>query len=161
MKKYLLYTVLAALGMQFTSCVKETYLNPVPTNSISAETAFDSKDRIEGQVRAIYASIKNAGMYGGRYQIFNDIRGEEFSNDRTNVVTGFDIWNYTPSNSSTNSVLNHWSRAYYVINLANVFIDGMASKGTTVVGTALAGNFVAEARLLRALSYYSLLQLYA
>lgn len=161
MKKNLLYITVAALGLQFTSCVKDSYLTPVPTNSISAETSFDSKDRIEGQVRAIYASIKNAGMYGGRYQIFNDIRGEEFANDRTNVVTGFDVWNYTPSNSSTNSVLNHWSRAYYVINLANVFIDGMAAKGTTIVGTPLSNNFQAEARLLRALSYYSLLQLYA
>ena len=100
-------------------------------------------------------------MYGGRYQIFNDIRGEEFNNERTNVVTGFDIWNYTPSNSSTNSVLNHWARAYYVINLANVFIDGMAAKGSAVVGTTLSNNYLGEARLLRAISYYSLLQLYA
>ncbi len=161
MKKHLLYIMLAAIGLQLASCVKDEYLSPVPTNSISAETAFDSKDRIEGQVRSIYAAIKNSGMYGGRYQIFNDIRGEEFANDRTNVVTGFDIWNYTPSNSSTNSVLNHWSRAYFVINLANVFLDGMASKGTTVVGATLSANYQAEARLLRALSYYSLLQLYA
>lgn len=153
--------MLAVSVIQFASCAKDEFLNPVPTNSISDLSAFDSKDRIEGQVRAIYASIKNAGMYGGRYQIFNDIRGEEFANDRTNVVTGFDVWNYTPSNSSTNSVLNHWSRAYYVINLANVFLDGMAAKGTTVVGTAVSANFQAEARLLRALSYYSLLQLYA
>lgn len=147
--------------IQLSSCAKDQYITPVPTNSISAETAFDSKDRIEGQVRAIYASIKNSGLYGGRYQIFNDIRGEEFSCDRTNVVTGFDVWNYTPSNGSTNSVLNHWSRAYYVINLANVLIDGMATKGTTVVGTTLSNNYIAEARLLRAMCYYSLLQLYA
>ncbi len=161
MKKNLLYILLAATVVQLGSCAKESFLNPVPTNAISDLTAFDSKDRIEGQVRAIYASIKNAGMYGGRYQIFNDIRGEEFANDRTNVVTGFDVWNYTPSNSSTNSVLNHWSRAYYVINLANVFLDGMASKGTSVVGATLSNNFQGEARLLRAMSYYSLLQLYA
>lgn len=161
MKKYFLYLMMTALVVQFSSCVKDEYLNPIPTNSISDLSAFDTKDRIEGQVRAIYASIKNAGFYGGRYQIFNDIRGEEFSNDRTNVVTGFDIWNYTPSNSSTNSVVNTWSRAYYVINLANVFLDGMAAKGTTVVGTAVSGNFQAEARLLRAMSYYALLQLYA
>ena len=77
------------------------------------------------------------------------------------MVTGFDIWNYTPSNSSTNSVLNHWARAYYVINLANVFIDGMAAKGSAVVGTTLSNNYLGEARLLRAISYYSLLQLYA
>ncbi|MFN5987235.1 MAG: RagB/SusD family nutrient uptake outer membrane protein, partial [Chitinophagaceae bacterium] len=92
---------------------------------------------------------------------FNDIRGGDFNNERTNVVTGFDVWNYTPSNSSTNSVQNHWSRAYYVINLANVFLDGMATKGTNIVGAALSNNYQAEARLLRAMSYYSLLQLYA
>lgn len=161
MKKNLLYILMAAGLVQMTSCAKETFVNPVPTNVISDLTAFDSKDRIEGQVRAIYASIKNAGMYGGRYQIFNDIRGGDFNNERTNVVTGFDVWNYTPSNSSTNSVQNHWSRAYYVINLANVFLDGMASKGTTTVGATLSNNYQAEARLLRAMSYYSLLQLYA
>jgi len=161
MKKNLLYIVMAAGLVQLTSCAKDNFVNPVPTNVISDLTAFDSKDRIEGQVRAIYTSIKNAGMYGGRYQIFNDIRGGDFMNDRTNVVTGFDVWNYTPSNSSTNSVQNHWSRAYYVINLANVFLDGMASKGTAVVGATVSNNYQAEARLLRALSYYSLLQLYA
>jgi hypothetical protein len=37
----------------------------------------------------------------------------------------------------------------------------MTAKGTAVVGTALSANYQAEARLLRALSYYSLLQLYA
>jgi hypothetical protein len=37
----------------------------------------------------------------------------------------------------------------------------MAAKGTAVVGTPLSNNYQAEARLLRALSYYSLLQLYA
>lgn len=161
MKKNLIYVLMAAGLVQLSSCAKENFVNPVPTNVISDLTAFDSKDRIEGQVRSIYASIKNAGMYGGRYQIFNDIRGGDFMNDRTNVVTGFDVWNYTPSNSSTNSVQNHWSRAYYVINLSNVFLDGMAAKGTAVVGATISNNYQAEARLLRAMSYYSLLQLYA
>lgn len=161
MKRNIFYSVVLGMTLLLASCAKENLLSPAPTNAISDLTAFDSKDRIEGQVRAIYASIKNAGMYGGRFQIFNDIRGEEFMNDRTNVVTGFDVWNYTPSNSSTNSIQNHWSRAYYVINLANVLIDGMGTKGTTVVGQTLANNYIAEARLLRAMSYYSLLVLYA
>jgi len=161
MKKKLLYIIMAAAVVQLTSCAKDNFINPVPTNAISDLTAFDTKERIEGQVRAIYATIKNNGLYGGRYQIFNDIRGEDFMNDRTNVVTGFDVWNYTPSNSSANSVINHWARSYYVINLANVLIDGMATKGTSIVGAALANNYIGEARFLRAMSYYSLLQLYA
>lgn len=154
------FLVAAVMVAAATSCDKES-LSPVPTTGISDVTAFDTKERIEGQVRGMYASIKNAGMYGGRYQIFNDIRGGDFMNERTNVVTGFDVWNYTPSNSSTNSVMNHWAQAYYVINLANVFVDGMAAKGTSVAGEALSKNYLGEARFLRAISYYSLLQLYA
>ena len=160
MKQILKYVVLAGIIVQGTSCYK-SQLHPVPTTSISDLSAFDTKDRIEGQVRGMYATIKNAGMYGGRYQIFNDIRGADFQNMTTNVVTAFDIWNYTPSNSSTNSVENHWARAYFAINQANLFIEGMASKGTSVVGDALSKNFVAEARFIRAICYYSLLQFYA
>ena len=51
---------MAAAVVQLTSCAKDKFISPVPTNAISDLTAFDSKDRIEGQVRAIYASIKNA-----------------------------------------------------------------------------------------------------
>ncbi|HEY0677971.1 MAG TPA: RagB/SusD family nutrient uptake outer membrane protein [Chitinophagaceae bacterium] len=160
MKKNIIYILMALLAVQVMSCSKES-LNPKNTTAIPDLTAFDSKTRIEGQVRGIYATLKNAGMYGGRYQIFNDLRGADFQNERTNVVTGFDVWTYTPSNSSSNSVENHWTRAYLVINLVNVFIEGMAAKGTTVVGDALSKNFIAEVRLVRALSYYSLLQLYA
>ena len=160
MKQKLIYILLVAFIIQAASCSKER-LSPVPTTSISDLTAFDTKERIEGQVRAIYASGKNAGMFGGRYQIFNEIRGGDFMNDRTNVVTGYDIWSYTPSNSSTNSVEAFWSRAYYVINLVNVFIDGMGTKGTGVVGDALSKNYIGEARFMRALCYYGLLQFYA
>ena len=154
------YFGIALLLTGMLSCNKES-LEPVPTTSISDLTAFDTKSRIEGQVRAIYAASKNSGLYGGRYQIFNDIRGGDFMNEKTNVVTGFDVWNYTPSNSSTNSVMNHWAQSYFVINLANVFIDGMAAKGTSVVGDDLSKNYLGEARFLRAAVYYSLLQLYA
>ncbi len=160
-KKYIVSLgMLGGLMVLGTGCQKSN-LNPVPTTSISDLSAFDSQARIEGQVRSIYATIKNAGMYGGRYQIFNDIRGGDFMNDRTNVVTGYDVWSYTPSNGSSNSVEALWGRAYYAINLANVFIDGMAAKGTSVVGDALSKNYLGEARFLRAMCYYALLQYYA
>ncbi len=160
MKKRILYAAIALGVIQLAGCKKED-LEPVPTNVVSDLSAFDSEVRIQGQVNAIYATVKNAGMYGGRYQIFNDIRGGDFQNDRTNVVTGFDVWNYTPSNSSGNSVQAVWGRAYYAINLVNVFLAGMDVKGATVVGDPKANNFRAEARFVRAMSYYALLQLYA
>jgi hypothetical protein len=156
-----LFLIAGAWGlMQLAACNKEEFLNPVPTNLISDLSAFDSELRIEGQVKALYATIKNAGLYGGRFQIFNDIRGADFINERTNVVTGFDVYNYGPANSSGNSVEAVWGRAYYAINLANVLLEGMDAKGESVVGTTKANNYRAEARFVRAMCYHAMVILY-
>ena len=142
------------------SCKKEL-LTPVPQTSIADITAFDTPDRILNQVRSMYQALKNGNFYGGRFIVYGDIRGEDFINETTNGVTGFDVWNLNPTGTSQNSVKNLWAQAYFTINLSNLFIDGMAAKGTSVVGTTLSNNYLGEARLIRALSYYSLLQLYA
>ncbi|HQD10818.1 MAG TPA: RagB/SusD family nutrient uptake outer membrane protein, partial [Flavihumibacter sp.] len=160
MKTRIVLLAIAAGAIQLAGCKKDD-LEPVPTNVVADVSAFDSESRILGQVNGLYATIKNAGLYGGRYQIFNDIRGGDFQNDRTNVVTGFDVWNYTPGNSSGNSVQAVWSRAYYAINLANVFLAGMDAKGAAVVGDEKANQFRGEARFVRAMCYYAMLQLYA
>jgi len=142
------------------SCNKD-YLTPIPQTSITDATAFDTPERVLNQVRSMYQGLKNGNFYGGRYIVYGDIRTEDFINETTNGVTGFDVWNLNPLGTSQNSVKNLWSQAYYTINLCNLFIDGMAAKGSSVVGATLSNNYLGEARLIRALSYYSLLQLYA
>ena len=142
------------------SCHKE-YLTAPPQTTISDATAFDSPERILGQARSMYQALKNGNFYGGRYIVYGDIRADDFINETSNGVTGFDVWNLNPTGTSQNSVKNLWTQAYYTINVCNLFIDGMAAKGSSVVGPALAANYLGEARLIRALSYYSLLQFYA
>lgn len=161
MKKKIFYITLLSSTMMAVSCSKENLLNPLPTTTISDASAFATPDRILGQVNSLYGALRSGSFYGGRYLVYNDIRADEFINELTNVVTGFDIWNGTMNNSSTNSVVNLWGQAYSTINLCNVFLDGMTAGGSKVVSSALANNYTAEARLVRAISYYSLLQLYA
>lgn len=159
--KSLRYIISLCLCTLLTISCNKDLLTPVPQTSITDATAFDTPERVLNQVRSMYQALKNGNFYGGRYQVYGDIRGEDFINETTNGVTGFDVWNLNPTGTSQNSVKNLWSQAYYTINLCNLFIDGMAAKGTSVVGTALSNNYLGEARLIRALSYYSLLQLYA
>ena len=162
MKKQLKYIICLATGTSlfFSSCKREL-LTPVPQTSITDATAFDTPDRILNQVRALYSATKNGNYYGGRYIVYGDIRGEDFLNETSNLVTGSDVWTLNAAGTSQNSIKNLWSQAYYTINLCNLFIDGMAAKGTTVVGTPVAVNYLGEAKFLRALAYYSLLQYYA
>jgi hypothetical protein len=142
------------------SCRRDL-LSPVPQTSVDISATLNSPARVLNSLNGIYAALKNGNFYGGRYQIFGDIRGEDFINERTNVVTGFDVWNLNTLGTSQNSVKNLWSQAYFTINSANLFLDGMAATGNGVVGPTLAANYNAEARFIRALSYYSLLQYYA
>jgi starch-binding outer membrane protein, SusD/RagB family len=154
---------IVCLGLMSTlaiSCKKEL-LNPIPQTSITDPTAFDTPARVGNMATSLYSALKNGNFYGGRYAVFGEIRGEDYINEASNVVTGTDVWLQNPLGTSTNSVKNLWAQAYYTINLCNLFIDGMAAKGTTVVGTTLSNTYLGEARFIRALSYYSLLQFYA
>jgi hypothetical protein len=162
MRKISRYILVLSMGTLLFSCKREL-LEPVPQTSITDATAFDTPDRILNQVRSIYSALKSGNFYGGRYVVYGDIRGEHFVNETSNLVTGFDVWNLIPTGTSQNSVKNLWSAAYYAINLCNVFLDGMAAngKGVAVVGQALNDNYIGEAKFVRALSYYSLLQYYA
>lgn len=150
--------LLSGLAIFTASCNRDA-LEPKLTTSISDATAFDSPDRILGQVNGLYSAMKSGQYLGGRYFVYNDIRAENFMNELTNGVTGLQTWNHT-LNSNSNEVRDLWGAIYYGINSCNVFLDGMASKGNTVAGS-LANGYNGEARLLRALGYYHLLQMYA
>jgi len=142
-----------------TSCHREL-LDPAPQTSVSDATAFDQPYRIANQVLSLYSSFKNGNFYGGRYIVYGDIRGEDFLLEDGNLVTNADVWNLNPTNTA-NAIVGLWNQVYSLINNCNVFIDGMNEKGTLVVGTTIGNTYIAEARLLRAIGYYSLLQYYA
>jgi len=156
--KYILLplTVVLLIG---SSCKREL-LNPLPQTAVADLNAFSSAARIQAQVLSLYGAMKNGNFYGGRYVIYGDIKADNFINETSNLVTGSDVWNENPTNSAT-AVVNLWQYAYLTINTCNLFIDGMDSVGKNVVGNALATNYLAEAKFVRALSYYSLLQYYA
>jgi len=142
-----------------TSCNRDL-LNPIPETSVSDASAFSTTSRIQTQLLSLYGALKDGNFYGGRYVIYGDIRGEDFINETSNLVTGADVWNLNVTNGAT-AVVNLWYYGYLTINKCNVFLDGMAAGGTSVVGAENAAKYVAEAKLIRALSYYSLLQYYA
>lgn len=161
MKKQIKYIIALSLVLVSAVSCKKEYLTPVPQTSVSDLTAFDSPERILGNIRSLYANTKGSSFYGGRYIVYGDIRGEDFLNETGNLVTGADVWALNCTGTSQNSVKNLWAQAYFTINLCNLSIEGITAKGPSVVGATLTSNYLGEARFLRALCYYSLLQYYA
>jgi hypothetical protein len=160
MKKNIIRSIFfATVSVSLFSCTKEKYLNPVSLTALSDVTAFDTKSRIENQVTGLYSGLKAGNLYGGRYFVYNDVRAENFLSNDPNRVTARAAWEFSET-SADNEVNNLWNAGYTVINRANLFLDGMADKGDGVAG-ADANVFKGEARFVRAVAYYSLLQFYA
>lgn len=149
-----------ALATIFTSCRDESTLSPDNDTNFLDSQVFGTAERIQSQLLGVYGSFKHGRLHGGRYLIVNDIRGVDVLKQTDNLVTSSDIFMQNPTNSS-NTIAYIWNHSYVTINNANLFIDGMKSTGTAVVGNALSKNYVAEAKVLRALSYYGLLQFFA
>jgi starch-binding outer membrane protein, SusD/RagB family len=148
-----------AVGLFLTAC-NDDLLNPVPETVFSSASVFDTPQRIEQQANGLYAFIKSGQFYGGRFVVYQDIRGEDFLNETTNGVTGLQTWNHTVV-ASTNEVTNLWGAAYAAINGINVFIAGLDANKDKINDPGLIQSYTAEARFLRGLCYYSLLTLYA
>lgn len=159
MKKIHNFIVITAITMLGTlvSC-KEEFLNAVPELALSDATVFSTSDRILSQVNGLYGSAKNGSLFGGRYLIYNDIRGEDWVNRTTNSVTGYST--YQGNQDPTDSYLgNFWTQGYLTINRCNLFLEGM--EGQKVLSATLAANYKAEAKFIRALTYLGLVQFFA
>ncbi|UOR04248.1 RagB/SusD family nutrient uptake outer membrane protein [Hymenobacter aerilatus] len=160
-------TLLLAIGV--ASCNVDEQLNPVPKTAISDLVVFDTPTRIRLQINNLYAYAKSGSFLGGRYQVYGDVRADDFINRTSNSVTAAQVWNHTLTETSSNDVISLWGIAYQTINQANVFLVGLEANTAKYVAPVFPADFAtvtvpqyqAEARFVRALSYYSLLQLYA
>lgn len=157
----------AMLALSTVAC-QEARLNPQPTASLSDQVVFGTPARVAQQTNNLYSYVKTGGFLGGRVQVYGDIRANDFLNRTSNAVTGLTVWNHTLTEASQNDVINTWGFGYAAINQVNVFLDGLDANASKFVApafpanyTTTANNYRGEARLLRALSYYTLLQLYA
>ncbi|UKT62376.1 RagB/SusD family nutrient uptake outer membrane protein [Pedobacter mucosus] len=160
MKKKLIYITCLSVAL-LAGCKKELLTPESQTAVATLDNAqFSTAGRIQGQVLGLYAGLRAGDFYGSRYLIYNELRADNFIAQSSNSVTAYQTYNYTLGNGAQ-EVTGFWNSAYNTINRCNLFIEGMAAKGTSVVGDALSKNYVAEAKLVRAICYYSLLQLYA
>jgi tetratricopeptide (TPR) repeat protein len=137
----------------------DDFLNIPPELSIPEDNVFDTPDRILAQVNGLYLSARHGRLFGGRYYIYNDIRAEEFRNRTSNGVTGYSAYGYTNDAGDT-YVTDFWNHGYLTINRVNKFLADF-DQHPGVVSEALEQNYRGEAKFIRALAYYALVQLFA
>lgn len=138
------------------SCSKDR-LNPSPQSDLPDAEAFATAARADQQVNGMYVLLKSSFFYGSRFVVYGDIRGEDFLNRTNNGVTGLQTWNFSAT-PATNEVQYVWRDAYAAINQCNIVLERIDEAPIT---DALKNQYKGEARTVRALAYWGLLNLYA
>ncbi len=145
--------------MLFFSC--EDQLEVVPEDNVASNTVFGSLATINGTVVGIY-SKNQSGDLNGMAQLMSD-----FMSDNVNFVGSFpalqDIDQFETL-ATNGSVDNIWLDGYELIGAANNVIANLPEVSTDdVVGLteATKTQLVGEAKFLRALTYFQLVNLFA
>lgn len=156
------YFIILGIGLMFSSSCQKDLLYPESETQVSDQNQqpFSTAARIQSQALALYGRLRNGQFLGGRFQVYNDVKAENWINYSNNQITASNTWSQNV-NTTSDEVQNLWEQAYRAINDANLFIEGMDASGTALVGATEGGHYVAEAKFVRAVAYYCLLQMYA
>ncbi|MCB0495052.1 MAG: RagB/SusD family nutrient uptake outer membrane protein [Cyclobacteriaceae bacterium] len=140
-----------------------------PYDSISETLAFTTPDKIELSMNGVYDAAQS-GFYGGneannRGYIFgaafiqqNDMRGEDML--LINIFYAFT--NQATYTTTTANNVNYWENGFRLVNLANLFIEGVQGAiDGGVIDQATGDSYIGEATLLRALAYQEMIIMFA
>ncbi|MBO2011542.1 RagB/SusD family nutrient uptake outer membrane protein [Hymenobacter negativus] len=146
---------LAALGLVLTGAPACNPLNQELPTAFDPDEGYATADRIAKNAIGMYDGLQNAEFLGGRALIYSDLRSDD-----EDVASYFnDISTFT---AQANSVLatNAWTGGYRTIYQTNYFLQRLAAN-TGKTTPALEAQFAGEAKFIRALTYFHLVNLFA
>lgn len=143
-------------GTMVFSTVSCDVIEKEPIESLSPDAVFSSPERIEKAVIGIYDDNQNPSFLGGRALVYADIRGGD--TDPASYFGGVGLFN-TLSNDGT--VMAAWTGGYRAIYTANLFLQALEENRSKVATVALANQYEAEAKFVRALNHWYLINLFA
>lgn len=150
--------VLLAAGvvgaLSLAGCKKNNFEDPF--NSFAPETAFTTPDRIEKASVGMYDQLQNANFYGGWALIFPDIRGI----DATPSTYFGQMALYNTLLATDGTVAGAYRGAYRTIYESNLFLKYFVPNSDKV-SAEKANQYVGEAKFIRSLVYFSLVNLWA
>lgn len=127
----------------------------VPTAFNDPTEAFSTPTRIEQSMIGVYNDLQQQEFLGGRALIYNDVRGGD-----TDAAAYFTSVATYSQLSTDGYALNSWFGGYRTIFSANSFLQTMQGVNG-VVTDATKAKYLGEAKFIRALTYFHLVNLFA
>ncbi len=154
MKKNKIFTAGLLSLTLFASCADS--LDKEPPLDLTGKEIFADQQHIESNLLGLYGTAKS--IVGLRLFDFNVARGDEFINQSVNNNEAIAAYEMTVGQTSIENT-ETWTTLYETINNVNTFLEGI--EDAKAVAGSNYDQWVAEAKFVRALSYYYLNDLYA
>jgi hypothetical protein len=162
MKLIKILVIVFITGLVTAGCKK--ILNQAPNNAITDAVSFASPDRCLLVLHGVYDAAQS-GFYAGSYAAnrgypfgaANIEQGDARGEDVVNIAAFYQITYEASYNPTTANNVNMWATLYALINRANVGIDGFTKASGGVLTAAVASQYIAECRYLRAMAHHEAL----
>lgn len=156
MNKKIIYKLFLGFIFLFFASACEDALVEEPRTFLSQEIVFSSKAGVESATLGIYEPFREDNLYGwwllGNLEFWSDYIFGRGSQANASL--------YQLGSRGIGRVGNIWRGAYSAINRANIVIQQLNEKDIPGVDATLKSELEAEARFLRALSYFHLVRLF-
>ncbi|MGN7720417.1 RagB/SusD family nutrient uptake outer membrane protein [Chitinophaga sp. 22620] len=153
-KKFLILTIVAAASVSsLPSC--KNLLETEPTDFISPDKFFSSKENLKAALNGVYSILKNNALYGDNYQHLITATTDELVYATSGNVPKIPWYNATSADAQVASV---WATLYTGIDRANVVLAHLNSPAG--ITEAEKRHIEGEAIFLRAYYYFMLTQWY-
>jgi tetratricopeptide (TPR) repeat protein len=156
MRKNILYKALIVAVTIFMGACTDLEENPI--GLLAPESYFQTEDDVEAAVMGAYSYLASEPIYGRQYTtavcLLDDVCD---IGDIGTQAARININNHA-ADASNGMITSFWPRFYQAIGAANAAINGLEK--ITVTDQTRANELMAEARIIRAHCYYSLVQLF-
>jgi hypothetical protein len=137
-------------GVSFSGCYD---LDTYPEDKVSTGTFWKTEDHVKQGLMGIYTAMKPDRCFG--LHCMFDALGE--------IADGYDMFaynvvflgTYTPN---TSWLIERWSQLYDGVQRSNSFIANVSKMNS--LDEELKGKYIAEAKFMRALFYFTLMDFY-
>jgi len=151
------YALLAFLIISITSCDDALYLEP--EDSLTTDVVLSNATLAEGALVGAYARMRDDDVFNGTSQLL-----QEWMSDNINFVGSFptfqELRDYTTLADNT-SVFPMWRDAYDVISPCNFLIQKLPITIIPDLSPDNEDRIIAEAKFIRAITYFNLVNLFA
>lgn len=150
-------SLLSAIAVLFTSC--ENYFNTPSQSQLSTDNFYQTPAQIDQALVGVYGTLKPFAKY---YYVMSEYRSDNmFITTEAKQRDEADCAQFNSTGLLTDAIVaSCWADHYTLIAAANTLLDRMEANQVEFAKPTMRTQYEAEARFLRALSYFDLVRFY-